>query len=133
MRCGQFTSPAHRGSLKQRLNSVMLSDPSFSQDPKSLLALPDGQSISDEALYMICSLPKTRPTKPPRWSCRTPGDSARFERMVGNSLQDTENSLLGLINSLFSAKNSLFRFLGNNLLTTLFYCVLSGKFSHRSP
>jgi hypothetical protein len=36
--------------LKQRFNAAKPSDPSFFQDPQFLLALPDGQSISDEAL-----------------------------------------------------------------------------------
>ena len=40
-------TPAH---LKERLNSVKLFDPFFLQDLKPLLALPDGQSISDEVL-----------------------------------------------------------------------------------
>jgi hypothetical protein len=36
--------------FKQRLNSGRLSDPFFLQDLQFLLAWPDGQSISDEAL-----------------------------------------------------------------------------------
>jgi hypothetical protein len=42
-------TPKSGEQLETRLNSVKLSDSSFSQDLKFLLALPDGQSISGEA------------------------------------------------------------------------------------
>ena len=43
-------TPAHRGNLRQRLNSVNLSDPFFLQDLKSPLASLDVQTTSGNPL-----------------------------------------------------------------------------------